>query len=708
MKNSMLFRIISIFLVILMLASALTACQPAEGPSKGSEGESTPAPGESPQVTSPPSIPEVTADTAIIEGGATKYKIVRAELAADYEKTMAGSLATFFTDSCGVSLSVSDDWVNEALGYTESECEILIGKTNRTESVLVYNNLRADDYAVTVVNKKIVIAAYTEEKLSEAISYFTGKLQKGEGSATLLASDVKVEYGVYGISSITVNGASLSNYKIVYKAGTGTEIKAAAELLAAELKDKYSYVIGVSTDAVEETPYEIIIGGTSRGSSQTLTDTINSFDYYVSVEDNRILIIPGANAETPEKAVNAFVEKLAAMANGGKIEITPDTLNIKLEETYPTKDITLNGHPISEYTIIYKNNDTATAKMALRLRDEIDKTCGRRLTVASDSQSYRNTKEILVGATNRTEGNGAATGVKEKLKSAKQGDYLMYLDGDFFIVGGNDYVATMGAINKLIAAITDVKDAANHTVSFEVSTAAPVNQTTYKVFTYNDGDNSTTNLAQVSAVITDYAPDIVGMQEVQKAHVPAYELRLKTYKGIYYDHDTYYDGAPIFYNVNRFDLVESGTQWLSSTPDEKYSKFSESEYIRSYVYAILKDKATGEEIVVINTHVDYVDAANKKQIAVLLECTEKFRGKPIIYTGDFNMKNTSDGYKQMYASGLRDCGSYLGYNIQGHIDFCFIDQAYVVATAYKYVDDHKYSSSASDHCPVYSEIVLAS
>ena len=191
-------------------------------------------------------------------------------------------------------------------------------------------------------------------------------------------------------------------------------------------------------------------------------------------------------------------------------------------------------------------------------------------------------------------------------------------------------------------------------------------------------------------------------------HAPMYETNLKGYKAIYYDHDTNQYGAPILYKTAKFDLVESGTQWLSATPDKKFTKFDESDYIRSYVYAILKDKTTGEEIVVVNTHVDYVDAANRKQIAVLLECTEKFRGRPIIYTGDFNMQNTSNGYSQMILSGLRDCGSYLGHSIKGHIDFCFVDVAYVVATNFKYIDDHEFSETASDHCPVYSEIVLAS
>lgn len=703
MKNTVIVRVISALLVLLMISASMVACQPVSGPA----GESS-TPDGTPFPTEPDEPAEPIADVSIITDGKSDYKLIRGELAAEYEKTATTDLLSFLSTTCGVTLSVSDDWINEALGYKESECEILIGKTNRAESTAVYDKLRADDYAVTVVNKKIVIAAHTEEKMAEAVAYFTEKVQAGEGSATLLAADCKYETGTYDISAITVNGTPLSKYKIVYKTGTVAEMKTAAEQLASSLKDTYSYVLGISTDAAAETDYEIVIGGTNRGSSAEAANAINSFDYSITVEGNRIFIIPGANQTMPEKAVNVFMEELGALVDNGKIDLTAETLNVVFEADYATKNITLNGTPVSEYIIVYKNNDPVTSKLAARLRDEIDKTCGRRLTVTSDSQSYRNNKEILVGVSKRTEASGAAAAVSSKLSSAKNGDLLMYQEGEFFFVGGNDYVATMAAINRLIAAITDVKDTANHKVDFDVKTPTAAEQTKYKVITYNDGDNATTVLSQVAAIIRDYAPDIVGMQEVQKMHVSKYESELKNYKGIYYDHDTNLYGAPIFYKTTRFDLVESGTQWLSDTPDKKFTKYAVSDYIRSYVYAILRDKVTGEEIVVINTHVDYVDAANRLQIAVLLECTEKFRGRPIIYTGDFNMQNTSNGYSQMYSSGLRDCGSYLGYNIKGHIDFCFVDVAYVVATDYKYIDDHDYSKTASDHCPVYSEIVLAS
>ena len=712
MKKSLLIRIISLGLVLVMLAMSLVACRPTEGPADGSSEDSKPveSPAESDQpgesLPEAPAIPEAAADAKIAEGGKTSFKLVRAEMASAYEKTITSDLAGFLTEKTGVSVPVSDDWVNEALGYTEGEFEVLIGRTNRDESEIVYSNLRADDFAVTVVGTKVVIAAFTELKMNEAINYFKEKLQAGSGSATFAAADSKISRAIYGISAITVNGVELSNYKIVYKTGTVAEMKAAALLLQEKLYETYRYSLGVVTDSADETPFEIVIGGSNRGDSQTEANALNSFDYTAKVSSSKILLLPGANDKTPETVVEAFLAKLEEIKDGGKIAIDSSSMNVVYKAEYLTKNLTLNGNPISDYIIIYRNNDPVTSKLAYHLRDEIDRACGRRLTVASDSQSYRNTKEILVGLSKRTDKGGVAEGIAAPLGDSDLGEYLMYSQGDFFFVGGADNLATLGAVNKLIAAITSVTDKESHAVEFNVNKLADMEHSKYSVITYNDGDNATTKLNQVSQIILDYKPDIVGMQEVQKMHVPMYESKLGHYTSIYYDHDSSLYGAPIFFNNEKFELVESGTQWLSDTPDKKFSSFAVSDYIRSYVYAVLKDKSTGEELVVVNTHVDYVAAANTLQIEVLLECTERFRGRPIIYTGDFNMQNTSDGYKQMYNSGLRDCGSYLGHSIKGHIDFCFVDQLYVVPTAFKYIDDHEYSETASDHCPVYSEIAI--
>lgn len=265
----------------------------------------------------------------------------------------------------------------------------------------------------------------------------------------------------------------------------------------------------------------------------------------------------------------------------------------------------------------------------------------------------------------------------------------------------------------------------------------------YKVMTFNDGDTSyanAKNYEKVAVIIKDYAPDIVGMQEVQQAHASGsssnYAQLLPDYGIVYYDHGTYNEnatyqdklagnenaiaysekqhpsGVPIFYRKDRFTLISSGIRWLSDTPD-KASKYTESDYTRSLVWAKLMDKRTGEVIVAVNTHIDYVAAANIKQVNKLLElAAAMFPGMPVIFTADWNMNPSMEGYKAMNNAGyytaeklLEDAFTPPTTPGGGYIDFCFVSPEYFDTFAYKVINDHTYSQTASDHYAVIAEVV---
>jgi endonuclease/exonuclease/phosphatase family metal-dependent hydrolase len=138
--------------------------------------------------------------------------------------------------------------------------------------------------------------------------------------------------------------------------------------------------------------------------------------------------------------------------------------------------------------------------------------------------------------------------------------------------------------------------------------------------------------------------------------------------------------------------------------------------VRSYTFALLQDKNSGAKILAVNTHIDYISAANVLQIERIIELTEKdFSCVPKFYTGDWNMRRTSDGYKvlekagyiateEMVAGAKKD-----GTCVSGEdktIDFCFVDKNTVKGIAYHVINDHEYAKTASDHYAVYTEIEL--
>ncbi len=237
--------------------------------------------------------------------------------------------------------------------------------------------------------------------------------------------------------------------------------------------------------------------------------------------------------------------------------------------------------------------------------------------------------------------------------------------------------------------------------------------TKYSVITYNDGDNVTTKADQIVAILRDYNPDLFGLQEVQKKHSEYYAQELGEYDYAYFDNDgTTYNSQPIYYKRDKFELLASGIKWISDTPNVR-SKYDISAYTRSFTYVYLKDKATKDQFLMVNTHVDYVDAANQVQVAKIIELTrEMYPDTPIFYIADWNMNKTQRGYAVMGEMGMKATeeflpdakkdGTMVGSTVA--IDFCFVDTKYWKGTDYKVINDHQYSETASDHYPVFTEI----
>ena len=383
--------------------------------------------------------------------------------------------------------------------------------------------------------------------------------------------------------------------------------------------------------------------------------------------------------------------------------------NIYNPELYPLvkekEEFQINGVPISKYVIIYSNNDTAAKKCASNLRNAIRAVCGVTLPMYTSNVSYRGDYEILVGYSSRL--SDAASDLAEEVESLASGEYLAYRKGSFLYLGGQkgDILAVTLAANKLI---NEIKNSEYGFADVNITSAAKMTSgSKYSIITYNDGGNSVTNTTQILAILNEYDPDIIGFQETQEKHLSTYSKGLgNKYNYVYFDNDgTTFNSQPIYYKKDKFTLIESGIKWLSDTPDVR-SKIAESDYTRSFTYAVLRDRSTGKDIVVVNTHIDYVAAANVKQVELLLKYTKQFKNLPIFYTADYNMQNYSDGYNTMRGADFIDCGTALGKNVAGHIDFCFVDLDLSIPVGYEYISNHQYSETASDHYPVYAEILV--
>ena len=142
----------------------------------------------------------------------------------------------------------------------------------------------------------------------------------------------------------------------------------------------------------------------------------------------------------------------------------------------------------------------------------------------------------------------------------------------------------------------------------------------------------------IIADVNNVKPDIIGFQEVSPLHIGylANAMVGYDYELMYRDNWILSEGCPIFYRTDKYEKLDSGSFWLSETPDEMSKDWGAAHY-RVATYVILKDKATGREFVVFNTHLDHVsEEARINGIQVVLDKIAEFGGLPAFLMGDLN------------------------------------------------------------------------
>lgn len=214
-------------------------------------------------------------------------------------------------------------------------------------------------------------------------------------------------------------------------------------------------------------------------------------------------------------------------------------------------------------------------------------------------------------------------------------------------------------------------------------------------------------------LIKEADPDIICMQEATSSQISFFRKNLHGMNVLYAYRDKTRSSecCPVFYNANRFELISSETFWLSDTP-EKMSKTWEADYYRICTAVRLKDKLTGNELAIFNTHIDYksedtklksVDLINKK--AADFDC-------PIVLTGDFNSVPTSSATERTKAyfteagEGKPDgdkitFNNYLG-DRQKKIDYIFY-KGNIESLSYDVIDKTYGKIIPSDHYPIKAE-----
>lgn len=230
----------------------------------------------------------------------------------------------------------------------------------------------------------------------------------------------------------------------------------------------------------------------------------------------------------------------------------------------------------------------------------------------------------------------------------------------------------------------------------------------------------------VSEMITYYQPDLLGMQEVCHNQMVDLKERLPQYTALGVGRD---DGkeageySPIFFNTERFTLVDSGNFSLSQQPDSFGIKGWDASYNRVATWAILQEKSNGKKLAFINTHLDNDGAvARTEGIRLILSKIKTLAPHlPVIITGDFNCTPGEEPLVALEEGGMRNTsleadivyGPSWSFHDFGRLpleervllDYVFATEG-VKVDRYRVIQDGPDKGFLSDHYPVLVKLNL--
>ncbi|ATG53198.1 hypothetical protein CFK38_09975 [Brachybacterium vulturis] len=153
-------------------------------------------------------------------------------------------------------------------------------------------------------------------------------------------------------------------------------------------------------------------------------------------------------------------------------------------------------------------------------------------------------------------------------------------------------------------------------------------------------------------------PALLGVQEALHGQLSALEEALPGHRRLGYGREggSHGEHAVILYDPGRFEVIAWDQSWLSDTPEVIGSVTWGHTVTRIVVRADLRDRVTGRELTVLNTHLDHESETARERAAHLLADLVANTSRPTILTGDFNAAaRDSSAYSTLVTDGpMRD------------------------------------------------------
>ncbi len=238
-------------------------------------------------------------------------------------------------------------------------------------------------------------------------------------------------------------------------------------------------------------------------------------------------------------------------------------------------------------------------------------------------------------------------------------------------------------------------------------------------------DSWQSRIGIVAKTMWDSESDSIGVQEAHPGWMRALRRKLKekyAYVGVGRDNGKNRgEYSAVFYLKDKYNVLDSGTFWLSQTPD-KPSYGWDAVCKRVCTWVLLENKETKQKYVHMNSHFDHRGVeARTKSVDMIVEKAKTFGDIPVVFTADMNVPQNSENYTQFMESGVfadtkftaPDTMDYCTYHdaepekhgVESVIDY-IMTNSHFEASVYKILTDGINGRFVSDHYPVYADVKI--
>jgi endonuclease/exonuclease/phosphatase family metal-dependent hydrolase len=232
---------------------------------------------------------------------------------------------------------------------------------------------------------------------------------------------------------------------------------------------------------------------------------------------------------------------------------------------------------------------------------------------------------------------------------------------------------------------------------------------------------------KVAEVIASNKVDIAGLQEPWFDQITDLEKLLPDYAWIGWSRDdgkTKGEFTPVFYLKDKFEVLDKGVFWLSSTPEKPGSIGWDEKLPRTVIRILFREKSTNKQFWFFNTHLGG-NIARTEGAKLLKTTIDEIAGDlPVIVTGDFNSKPESEpvqimldkNYRIVLEDGFnkalkKNDEKYTDYWFDGEntdlkrIDYIFVNQN-VKVLYHEIINKRIGKYYPSDHLAIKAEVEL--